>query len=63
MPAAERVVQADQEVEAVEGVLVELGFLRVFPGKMVEMGITATRVLAVRQELSSYPLTTKRSHT
>jgi hypothetical protein len=54
---------ADQGGGAVAVDRVEVGFLPVFPGKMVEMGLTATRVLTVRQELLSCRSTTKRKHT
>jgi hypothetical protein len=63
MPAAARAVPADQEAGAVAVVRVEVGFLLVFQGRMVEMGLTATQALPVRQELLSCPSTTKRSHT
>jgi hypothetical protein len=63
MRAVERVAPADQGAGAVAVVRVEVGFLPVFLDKMVEMGLMATRVLTVRQELLSCPSTTKRSHT
>jgi hypothetical protein len=63
MRAVERVAPVDQEAEAVAAVRVEVGFLPVFPGKMVEMGLTATQALTVRQEPLSCPSTVKRSHT
>ena len=63
MRAVERVASADLAAGAVAVVRVEVGFLPVFPGKMVEMGLMATQVLTVRQDPLSCPSTVKRSHT
>ena len=63
MRVVERVAPADPVVGAVAVVRVEVDFLLVFPGKMVEMGLTATQVLTARQEPLLRPSTVKRSRT